>query len=105
MGQDRFRLVQYWSEPYHAGLGEDVASPRVHRRALAGVPVAEAAASHHHVVKSVVIFVFRVPASSPQQCVAQSEEAGEVHTDICHRDQIYSGTQVKYDYNKQQQQP
>lgn len=69
------------------------------------MPVAEAAASHHHVVKSVVIFVLRVPASSPQQRVAQSEEAGEVHADICHRDQIYSATQVKYDCYKQQQQP
>lgn len=50
--------------------------------------VTEAAASDHHVVKSVVIFVQRVPASSPQQSVAQSEEASEVDTNICQGDQI-----------------
>lgn len=52
------------------------------------MPITETAASDHHVVKSIVIFVLRVPASSAQQSVAQSEETSEVDTDICHSDQI-----------------
>lgn len=75
---------------YHASLGEDVAPLGVHRGALAGVPVAKAAASHHHIVEGVVVFILRVPALPAQQGVAQSEEAAEVHADVCHQDQIWS---------------
>lgn len=72
---------------HHSGLTEGVPPPLVHGRALAGVPVAEAAAAHHHVIKGVVIFVLRVSAL-PQQRVAQSEETREVDADVGHRDQI-----------------
>lgn len=71
---------------YHGGVCEDVSSSSVHRRAPAGMSVTEAVASDHHVVKSVVIFVLRVSASSTQQSVAQREETSEVNPDICHRD-------------------
>lgn len=72
---------------YHSRLAEGVPPPLVHRRALAGVPVTEAAASDHHVVEGVVVFVLGVPAL-PQQSVAQSEETREVDANICHSDQI-----------------
>lgn len=47
---------------HHSRLTEGVPPPLVHRRALAGVSVTEAAASDHHVVKGVVIFVLGVSA-------------------------------------------
>lgn len=72
---------------HHSGLTEGVAPALVHRRALAGVAVTEAAAPDHHVVQRVVIFVLRVPAL-PQQSVAQSEETREVDADVGDRDQI-----------------
>ena len=72
---------------YHSSLAEGVPPPSAHGRALAGVSVAEAAASDHHVVQGVVIFVLRVPAL-PQQCVAQSKEAREVDANVGHGDQI-----------------
>lgn len=50
--------------------------------------VTEAAASDHHVVKSVEIFVLRVPAFPTQQGVAKREETGEVHPDVGHGDQL-----------------
>lgn len=80
--------VQSASVPYHARLGENVPPPSVHRCALAGMSVTETAASNHHVVKSIIIFVLRVPASPAQQSVAQSEEASEVDTNVCQGDQI-----------------
>lgn len=73
---------------YHASLGEDVTPPSIHWGALAGMSIAETASSHHHVVESVVIFIFWVPALPAQQGVAKSEEAAEVHADVCHQDQI-----------------
>lgn len=73
---------------YHASLREDVAPPHVHWGALAGVSIAKTAASHHHVVEGVVIFILRIPALTAQQGVAKSEEAAEVHPDVCHQDQI-----------------
>ena len=73
---------------YHAGLGEGVPPSPVHRRALVGVSVAETAASDHHVVKSVVIFVLGVSAFPPQQSVAQREETSEVDANVCQREQI-----------------
>lgn len=72
----------------HASLAEDIPPSSVHRCTLAGVSVTEAATSDHHVVKSVVIFVLRVPAFSTQQSVAQREETSEVNTNICQGDQI-----------------
>lgn len=50
--------------------------------------VTETAASDHHVVKSVIIFVLSVPASPAQQSVTQSEEASEVNANVCQGDQI-----------------
>lgn len=88
LGHNQFRPVKGQLGPYHASLGEDVAPPAVHWGALAGVSIAETAASHHHVVESVVIFILRVPALPAQQGVAKSEEATEVHADVCHQDQI-----------------
>ncbi len=52
------------------------------------MPVTEATASDHHVIKSVVIFILRVPASSAQESVSQSEETSKVDTNICQGDQI-----------------
>lgn len=75
---------------YHASLSEDVAPPRVHWGALTGVSIAKTAASHHHVVESVIIFILRVSALPAQQGVAKGEEAAEVHADVCHQDQIWS---------------
>lgn len=75
-------------QPYHASLGEDIPPSSVHRCALAGVSVTETAASDHHVVKRVVIFVLGVSAFSPQQSVAQREETSEVDTNICQGEQI-----------------
>ena len=73
---------------YHARLGEDVAASSIQRHTLAGVAVTEAAASDHHVVKSVVIFVLRAPASSTKQGVSQREQTGEVDPDVGHGDQL-----------------
>lgn len=75
------------SDVYHAGLGEDVAPSSVRRHTLAGVAVAETAATDHHVVESIVVLVLRVPAL-PQQCVAKREETGEVDPDIGHGDEL-----------------
>lgn len=48
--------------------------------------ITETAASDHHVVKSVVIFVLSVPASSTEQSVPQREETSEVNPNICQSD-------------------
>lgn len=88
VGHNQFRPVKGQLGSYHASLGEDVAPPSIHWGALAGVSIAETAASHHHVVETVVIFIFWVPALPAQQGVAKSEEAAEVHADVCHQDQI-----------------
>lgn len=76
------------TDSYHASLGEDVAPPRVHWGALAGMSIAKTAASHHHVVESVVIFILRISALPAQQGVTKSEETTEVQADVCHQDQI-----------------
>lgn len=72
---------------YHSSLAEDIPASLVHRCALPCVSVAETAASDHHVIQSVIIFVLRISTFS-QQGVAQSEETCEVNTNIRHGDQI-----------------
>lgn len=63
----------------HSGMGEDVSSA-AHRSALRGVSVTEAAASHHHVVQGVVIFVLRVSAFAAEKGVPEGKEASEVYS-------------------------
>lgn len=56
---------------------------------MSGVSVTEAAASDHHLVQSVVVFVLRVSFTfSTQQCVSEREEMSEVHPEVSHRDQL-----------------
>lgn len=75
-------------ETYQAALGEDVPPASIYRHTLAGMAVAEAAASDHHVVDGIEIFVQRVSSASTQQSVAQREQTGEVYPNICHLNQI-----------------
>lgn len=73
---------------HHSSLLEDVPATAVHWHALPGMSVAEAAASHHHLIQGVVVFVLGVSPVSAQQCVAKRQEVCKVHPEICHGDEL-----------------
>lgn len=74
---------------HHAWLIEDISSGAVYWHTLAGMAIAEAAPSDHHLIEGVVVFILRVPPTPCQQVIPQSEQTCEVDPKVGHGDELY----------------
>lgn len=63
---------------YHPGLMEGITPQILHRITVAGVPIAEAAAPHNHLVDSVVVLLEGVAVPSSKQSIPEGMEFSEI---------------------------
>ncbi len=91
---DTVRVVLTHTLAVHHACGVRVVASVLDRHALVGVAIAQAAASHHHLVQSVVVLLADL-VSRVEQIVAERVQLGEVNTQVGDSEQVLDTLRVR----------